>query len=138
MSNRSSNRWGSLGITLLDSLDTMLLFGLDEQYERARHWVLEKLPEKIRLGGSVPFFEVTIRGLGGLLGAHALRPDGEMLAVAAQLGRALLPALSSSPTGIPLCGVHLQLRAVHGVACVCMFGQREERSDMRRALPETA
>lgn len=111
VSNRTSIRWGNLGISLLDSLDTMLLLGLEHEYQRARHWVIEVLPERISNGGDVPFFEITIRGLGGLLGAHALRPDSELLKVALKLGSALLPALTSSPSGIPFCSVHLQLGA---------------------------
>ena len=55
----------------------------------------------------VPFFEVTIRGLGGLLGAHTLAPDPTLLALAAQLGRALLPAFSSA-SGVPFCTVNLR------------------------------
>ena len=108
VANRSSDNWGGLGITLLDSLDTMLLLGLDGPYERARTWAIEELPERIRRGGAIPFFEITIRALGGLLGAHALRTDAALLGVAARLGHALLPAFTQSPSGIPYCTVHLQ------------------------------
>ena len=108
VTNRSSDNWGGLGITLLDSLDTMLLLGLDRPYERARTWAIQELPERIRLGGDIPFFEITIRALGGLLGAHALRADPALLGVATQLGHALMPAFTQSPSGIPYCTVHLQ------------------------------
>ena len=107
LTNVSRDNWGGLAITMIDALDSMLLLGLEEPYERARKWLLRNLPQRISGGGDVPFFEVTIRGLGGLLGAHTLRPDPELLALAAQLGYALLPALAESPSGVPLCTVHL-------------------------------
>ena len=34
---------GGIGYTVVDSIDTMLLMGLDEEYERARKWVAEEL-----------------------------------------------------------------------------------------------
>ena len=34
---------GGIGYTVVDSLDTMLLMGLDDDYQRARKWVEEKL-----------------------------------------------------------------------------------------------
>ena len=34
---------GGIGYTVVDSIDTMLLMGLDEEYERARKWVAEQL-----------------------------------------------------------------------------------------------
>jgi endoplasmic reticulum Man9GlcNAc2 1,2-alpha-mannosidase len=30
---------GGIGYTVIDSIDTMLLMGLDEEYQRARSWV---------------------------------------------------------------------------------------------------
>eukprot|EP00466_Bigelowiella_natans_P005734 jgi/Bigna1/84491/fgenesh1_pg.142_\ len=33
--NETNDSWGGFGITLFDSLDTMLLMGLDDEYERA-------------------------------------------------------------------------------------------------------
>lgn len=34
---------GGIGYTVIDSIDTMLIMGLDEEYQRARTWVQEKL-----------------------------------------------------------------------------------------------
>ena len=34
---------GGIGYTVVDSIDTMLLMGLDAEYERARKWVAEQL-----------------------------------------------------------------------------------------------
>ena len=34
---------GGIGYTVVDSIDTMLLMGLNEEYERARQWVATKM-----------------------------------------------------------------------------------------------
>ena len=34
---------GGVGYTVVDALDTMLLMGLDSEYQRARSWVAEEL-----------------------------------------------------------------------------------------------
>ena len=34
---------GGIGYTVVDSIDTMLIMGLDEEYQRARTWVETKL-----------------------------------------------------------------------------------------------
>ena len=34
---------GGIGYTVVDSIDTMLLMGLDEEYQRARQWVATKM-----------------------------------------------------------------------------------------------
>lgn len=34
---------GGIGYTVIDSIDTMLIMGLDDEYQRARSWVANKL-----------------------------------------------------------------------------------------------
>ena len=34
---------GGIGYTVVDSLDTMLIMGLEDEYKRARDWVANKL-----------------------------------------------------------------------------------------------
>lgn len=34
---------GGIGYTVVDSIDTMIIMGLDEEYQRARSWVQNKL-----------------------------------------------------------------------------------------------
>jgi hypothetical protein len=34
---------GGVGYTVVDALDTMLIMGLDEEYQRARSWVAEEI-----------------------------------------------------------------------------------------------
>ena len=62
-----------MGVTIVDSLDTLLLMGLEEEYLQARDWVVYELdPAHTR---QVGLFETTIRVLGGLLSAYHLSGD---------------------------------------------------------------
>ena len=106
VTNGSRDNWGALAVTMVDSLDTLLLMQLTPQYERARNWLVANLPAKLERDSDVPFFEVTIRCLGGLLGAHTLSPDPALLKLAETLGEKLLGAFES-PSGIPFCTVNL-------------------------------
>ncbi|KAF9626771.1 hypothetical protein IFM89_039462, partial [Coptis chinensis] len=52
------NSFGGLGATLMDSLDTLYIMGLDEQFQRAREWVTNSLDFNKNYDASV--FETTI------------------------------------------------------------------------------
>ena len=107
VTNRSRDNWGGLAVTMVDSLDTLLLMGLTDRYERARDWLLANLPARFEADVDAPFFEVTIRVLGGLLGAHTLSGgDPALLRLAETLGLKLARAFDS-PSGLPHCTVHL-------------------------------
>ena len=67
------NEWFDLGLTLVDSLDTLWLMGLEKEFKEARDWVessLDVSPDQF-----VNVFETTIRVLGGLLSAYHLSGD---------------------------------------------------------------
>lgn len=49
----------------------------------------------------MPFFETTIRYLGGLLSAYALSKEPILLSRADDLGRLLLPVFDATPSGLP-------------------------------------
>lgn len=48
---------GGIGYTVVDSLDTMLIMGLDQEYHRAKNWVEKKL--SFDVNGSFSTFEVS-------------------------------------------------------------------------------
>lgn len=48
---------GGIGYTVIDSLDTMLIMGLDQEYHRAKNWVEKKL--SFDVDGSFSTFEVS-------------------------------------------------------------------------------
>ena len=87
-----------MGLTLVDSLDTMLLMNMDAEVEEAIDWIGSSLhfgdQEDINL------FEVTIRVLGGLLSAYEATEHPTLLAKADELGRALFYAFLT-PHGLP-------------------------------------
>lgn len=71
--SHSPNTWFNLGLTIIDSLDTIWIMGLQEEYNEARQWVEHGL--NIAQNRDVNLFEVTIRVLGGLLSAYHLTND---------------------------------------------------------------
>jgi len=95
----------SLLMTPVDSLDTMLLMGLDEEARNTRELIVQRLSFDRDI--SVKNFEITIRLLGGLLSAHQMTGDPRLLALASDLGTRLLPAFDS-PTGMPYMFVNLK------------------------------
>ncbi|KAI0964590.1 hypothetical protein AcW1_001376 [Taiwanofungus camphoratus] len=98
---------GGIGYTVVDSIDTMLLMGLDAEYARAREWVAEKM--SFERDGNFNTFETTIRVLGGLLSAYYLTEDPMYLERAKDLADRILPVFDT-PTGLPLSMVNLAKR----------------------------
>lgn len=82
-----------VGVTLVDSLDTLWLMGLKTEFAEAREWVASKL--SFDHAGSVSVFETTIRELGGLLSAFDLSGDAIFLEKAKQLGDRLAKAFDT-------------------------------------------
>jgi mannosyl-oligosaccharide alpha-1,2-mannosidase len=99
-----SDTWGGMGTTLVDSLDTLWLMGLKDEFWRARDWVRDHLEHDHV--GSVSVFETTIRSLGGLLSAYDWSGDEAFLKKAEDLGSRLFKAFSSE-SGIPFGQVNL-------------------------------
>ncbi|KAM6588971.1 hypothetical protein CsatA_011576 [Cannabis sativa] len=92
------NSFGGLGATLVDSLDTLYIMGLHEQFQKAREWVANSLDFNKNYEASV--FETTIRVVGGLLSAYDLSNDQLFLDKAKDIADRLLPAWDT-PSGIP-------------------------------------
>ncbi|EDO26074.1 predicted protein, partial [Nematostella vectensis] len=68
--SKSFSEWFNIGLTIIDSLDTMLLLNLKDEFREARDWVANSLSFDKNV--DVNLFEVTIRVLGGLLSAYHL------------------------------------------------------------------
>ncbi|KAF7664734.1 hypothetical protein LDENG_00167100 [Lucifuga dentata] len=111
---------GKFSLTLIDTLDTLVLLNKTTEFEDAVRRVLSD----VRLDNDivVSVFETNIRVLGGLLGGHSmavmLKEGGqhmlwyqdELLHMAKDLGIRLLPAFNTS-SGLPYPRVNLK----HGV-----------------------
>jgi len=107
-SGRRNDNWGGMGVTLVDSLDTLWLMGLKDEFWEARDWVRDHL--SFQRTGQVSVFETTIRELGGLLSAYDLSGDKVFLQKAEDLGGRLAKCFNSK-SGIPFSSVHLQTGA---------------------------
>ena len=90
VSKTRNNNWGSMGTTLVDSLDTLWIMGLKEDFWKARDWVRDNL--SFDSSHSVSVFETTIRSLGGLLSAYDWSQDPAFLDKAKILGAKLFHA----------------------------------------------
>ncbi|XP_051929675.1 ER degradation-enhancing alpha-mannosidase-like protein 3 isoform X2 [Hippocampus zosterae] len=108
---------GKFSLTLIDTLDTLVLLNKTVEFEAAVRRVLSD----VRLDNDivVSVFETNIRVLGGLLGGHSmalmLKEEGhhmrwyqdELLHMAKDLGLRLLPAFNTS-SGLPYPRVNLK------------------------------
>jgi mannosidase alpha-like ER degradation enhancer 2 len=92
-------------MTPVDSLDTMIIMGLDEEAAATRAYILDHLSFDKDI--DVQNFEITIRILGGLITNYQLTGDKRFLTLAEDLGRRLLPVFES-PTGMPYRYVNLK------------------------------
>lgn len=101
---------GNFSMTLVDTLDTLVILGDFEEFENAVKLIIKDVQFDNDIIVSV--FETNIRMVGGLLSAHILSEylqkhiklmpwyRGELLEMAKDLGYRLLPAFNTS-TGIP-------------------------------------
>lgn len=97
--------WFGVGTTLVDSLDTLWLMGMKEEFYEARDWVRDSLSHDV--DHLVSTFENTIRSLGGLLSAYYWSKDEVFKEKAEDIGMRLIRAFDS-PSGIPYFQVNLK------------------------------
>lgn len=135
LSCTGQDTWGSYSLTLIDSLDTLLIMGNQTEFARASQIVLNNVDLDRNLNISV--FETNIRVIGGLLSAHMLSshssdvilPEGwpcggPLLDLAERFAQRLLPAFRSS-TGMPYGTVNLKYglnNFENTVTCVAGIG----------------
>jgi len=102
---KKCHNWVNMGLTTIDTLDTLWLMGYKEEFHKAVDWIRTSL--NITPPKTVSFFETVIRCLGGLLSAYAMSGDQVLLDKAKQLGQALYPAFNTA-TGLPMGQVNLR------------------------------
>jgi mannosyl-oligosaccharide alpha-1,2-mannosidase len=104
LSGDFSNRYGGWGATLFDSLDTLLIMGMSDEYSEAIEAALsvDIGPDTLQ-AAELSVFETTIRFLGGLLAAYDLTEckDKRILDKAVEFGDMLYLALDT-PNRIPV------------------------------------
>ena len=101
---RRGKRGAAPGATIIDSMSTLKIMGLEKEFQDAVTWVKGY---NFARGGKVSFFETTIRVLGGLLSAYDMTGDKTLLEQATKVGDGLMGAFSQSPVGIPTPEVNL-------------------------------
>jgi hypothetical protein len=101
-----------LGLTIVESLDTLYLMELDGELTASINWISSNL--NVNRNASIHVFEAIIRLVGGLLSGYQATGNATLLARARDLGDRLLPAFTKSPTGAPYRYVNLATGAVSG------------------------
>ncbi|CAH1736865.1 unnamed protein product [Aphis gossypii] len=108
---------GNYSLTLIDTMDTLVVLGDLPEFDRAVSKVVTSVTFDRDVVVSV--FEINIRVLGGLLSGHIFAQhfkensnhlqwyNGELLAMAKDLGYRLMPAFNTT-TGIPYSRVNLR------------------------------
>uniref|UniRef100_A0A8C3AUG1 alpha-1,2-Mannosidase n=1 Tax=Cyclopterus lumpus TaxID=8103 RepID=A0A8C3AUG1_CYCLU len=111
---------GNYSLTLIDTLDTLLVLGNVTEFHKAVKLVIDTV--SFDKDSTVQVFEANIRILGGLISSHILLTDpkhpfgkvgfddydNELLHLAHDLAVRLLPAFENTSTGIPYPRVNLK------------------------------
>jgi len=87
------NGWGA---TMIDSLDTLVIMGMNDEFDEALEWIRTKFTMTKNPTAHHQFFETVIRYLGGLLSAFDLTGEQVLLDKAHDLGDILLNAFGPS------------------------------------------
>lgn len=107
ISGKRHDCWGGIGVTLVDSLDTLILMGMDDEFKEATEWVAKNLD--FDKNQTVSLFETTIRSLGGLLSAYDWSKDAVFLKKAQDLGDRLAKAFDTAYVdGFPMNYINLK------------------------------
>jgi len=96
---KKCHNWVNMGLTTIDSLDTLWIMGYKDEFYKAVDWIKKSL--NLSPSISISFFETVIRCLGGLLSAYALSGEQVLLDKAKELGLKLMPAFKTA-TGLPM------------------------------------
>mmetsp|Transcript_2646 Transcript_2646/g.3804 ORF Transcript_2646/g.3804 Transcript_2646/m.3804 type:complete len:525 (-) Transcript_2646:1131-2705(-) len=101
-----SNQWGAYAATLVDSLDTIYLAGMHDEFEHALYYIKHYLKFDEVGHGKVSFFETTIRVLGGLLGGYSVSKHPLLIQKAVELADRLILACNT-PSNLPYHAIDL-------------------------------
>merc|ERR1719153_858900 len=97
---------GETGATIVDSMTTLYIMGMDDEFEKGKEWISNNL-DMNQMSGDVSVFETNIRYVGGLLTAYAFTGDELFKQKAVHICDKLLPAFDT-PTGIPYALVNMR------------------------------
>ncbi|XP_054153997.1 mannosyl-oligosaccharide 1,2-alpha-mannosidase IA-like [Oppia nitens] len=89
-----------LGATIVDSLDTLYIMNMTDEFMRGRNWISKNLNFGA-VDSDMSVFETVIRFVGGLLTCYAFTKDPMFLEKARHVADHMLPAFNTD-TGLPL------------------------------------
>ncbi|GJJ78582.1 hypothetical protein EMPS_10941 [Entomortierella parvispora] len=91
----AKNNFNGWGATMVDSLDTLVIMGMNDEFDEALEWVRTKFDMTRNPTAQLQFFETVIRYLGGFLSAYDLTGEQVLLDKAEELGNILLNAFGN-------------------------------------------
>jgi mannosyl-oligosaccharide alpha-1,2-mannosidase len=100
LSGTAENQFCGWSATLIDSLDTLWIIGLDDEFQEALKATLTVSFDNRDKRCVVNLFEMTIRHLGGLIAAYDLSHDDRLLSKIDEMGE-LLHAAFHTENGMP-------------------------------------
>ncbi|KAF2099983.1 seven-hairpin glycosidase [Rhizodiscina lignyota] len=102
VSGESRSTFNGWGASLVDTLDTLWIMGMEDEFKTAVE-VVEKIDFTTSPRGDIPVFETTIRYLGGLIAAYDMSGQKHpgLLSKAVQLGDVLMGAFDT-PNRLPI------------------------------------
>ncbi|MFE0044264.1 glycoside hydrolase family 47 protein [Streptomyces albireticuli] len=101
-----------VGLSIVEALDTLHLMELDTEVDRCVSWIKDYL--RFDINADFQVFETTIRLVGGLLSGYLATGEKALLDRCTDLADRLLPAFTSSRTGMPYRYVNLRTGRVSG------------------------
>ncbi|KAK2596646.1 hypothetical protein QQS21_006267 [Conoideocrella luteorostrata] len=101
VSGGAKDTFGGWGATLIDSLDTLWIMGLKQEFDEAVYDVAENAVFLSTRDKQINVFETTIRFLGGLLSAYDLSGDRRLLTKAHNVGDLIYKAFDT-PNHLPI------------------------------------
>jgi len=93
--------FGGWGATLVDSLDTLWIMDLRDEFDIAVNAVYNNISFETTTTNPISVFETSIRFLGGLLSAYDLSGDDRLLSKARDVGDMLYKAFDT-PSRLPI------------------------------------
>ncbi len=102
----------TFGLSMVEALDTLYVMGEDRDLDRCCDWIEAHFDPT--QDADVHVFEAIIRLVGGLLAGYLATGRPRLLDRCRELTDRLLPAFTSSPTGIPYTHVNLSTGAIDG------------------------
>lgn len=113
--SRTGSQSYHMALTMIDSLDSLILLGLEEELTRSVSWLRHNW--NLNSSTEVSVFETTIRVIGGFLGAFHLSNTQDhrslFLRCATLTADKLLPAFKTT-SGIPLASVDISTGRAYG------------------------